>query len=255
MQYLDISDRPDNLIICGDIHGEFKTLVYNIEQKQISDATVIVAGDCGFGFEKDAYYECLYNHLHPKLERLNVLLLMVRGNHDDPRYFSEEMIDFPFMKTLPDYTVVHTMSYNVLCIGGAVSVDRHLRLSQMDDDRNLGKNPNPLYWPGEPVVYDEAQLNLLEQEQVWIDRVVTHTAPAFCPPQGKESIERWCAADENLADDISRERKAMTRIYDYLINHKHPLHTWYYGHFHDSASHLQDGVLFRLLDVMEFLGV
>lgn len=251
MQYLDISDRPDNLIICGDIHGEFKTLVYTIGQKRISDATIIVAGDCGFGFSKYAYYRCLYMHLHPKLEKQNVLLLMVRGNHDDPRYFSEEMIDFPFMKTLPDYTVVHTMSHNVLCIGGAISIDRNFRLSKMDYDRILGKQSNPLYWPGESVIYDEAQLSLLEQEQVWIDSVVTHTAPAFCPPLSKEGLEHWSAADENLPDDISRERETMTRIYDYLINHRHPLRTWYYGHYHASVSYLRGNVLFRLLDIME----
>lgn len=58
MQYLDISDRPDNLIVCGDIHGEFKTLVYTLGQKHISDAVVIVAGDCGFGFEKRAIMIC-----------------------------------------------------------------------------------------------------------------------------------------------------------------------------------------------------
>lgn len=50
MQYLDLSDHPDNVIVCGDIHGDFETLVYDIDRRQITDATVIVAGDCGFWF-------------------------------------------------------------------------------------------------------------------------------------------------------------------------------------------------------------
>ena len=59
MQYLDLSDHPDNVIVCGDIHGDFETLVYDIDRRQITDATVIVAGDCGFGFCRIGYYDNL----------------------------------------------------------------------------------------------------------------------------------------------------------------------------------------------------
>lgn len=33
------------------------------------------------------------------------------------------------IKALPDYTLVHTTGHNVLCVGGAVSTDRNLRIS------------------------------------------------------------------------------------------------------------------------------
>ena len=35
MQYLDITYRDDFVIACGDIHGEFETLVFNIIQKKM----------------------------------------------------------------------------------------------------------------------------------------------------------------------------------------------------------------------------
>lgn len=42
-----------SLVICGDIHGEFVPLVYEMcVQYGMRDTLVIVAGDCGFGFEK-----------------------------------------------------------------------------------------------------------------------------------------------------------------------------------------------------------
>lgn len=251
MQYLNLSDRSDTLIICGDIHGEFRTLVYTIEQKLISDAVIIVAGDCGFGFEKLSYYDLLYKRLHKKLKKLNVLLLMVRGNHDDPLYFSKEVIDFPFMKTLPDYTIVHTSSHNILCIGGAVSIDRNFRLSKMAYDQIRGKKHLPIYWPEEFMIYDEKELNILEQEQITIDTVVTHTAPSFCPPFSKGDLVHWCEADEYLADDIRQERNNMDKLYNHLIKHNHPLNAWYYAHYHTSASHIQDNTHFHLLDIME----
>lgn len=180
MQYLDISYRNDIVEVCGDIHGEFETLVFNIVQKKIKNATVIVAGDCGFGFNKLAYYDELYKRkLHRKLKKQNVLLLMVRGNHDDPLFFDKELIDFPYMKTLPDYTIVHTRKHNILCVGGAISIDRSFRLSQMDYNRILGKQRLPLYWKDEMFRYDEEQLRILNDEGIKIDTVITHSAPDF----------------------------------------------------------------------------
>ena len=55
MQYLDLSYREDFVVVCGDIHGEFETLAFNVVQKGIENALVIIAGDCGFGFNKLAY--------------------------------------------------------------------------------------------------------------------------------------------------------------------------------------------------------
>ena len=42
-----------------------------------------------------------------------------------------KLIDFPFMRTLPDYSIVRFKNRNILCIGGAVSMDRSERLHAM----------------------------------------------------------------------------------------------------------------------------
>lgn len=252
MQYLDLSFRPDRCFVCGDIHGEFETLVFEIKRRRISGATVIVAGDCGFGFYRPQYYDNLYKRkLHGRLEAMDVLLLMVRGNHDDPVYFEKELIDYPHMKTLPDYTVVHTASRNILCVGGAVSVDRQFRLSMMDMHRMEGRKAMPLYWPGEAFRYDEREMEVLELEGMRIDTVVTHIAPSFCPPKKKKDLLHFCANDEDLADDIRRERGGMDTLYNWLAQHGHPLCNWFYSHYHDSALTVKDGTSFRLLNINE----
>ncbi|MCC8173642.1 MAG: hypothetical protein LIO65_04445 [Odoribacter sp.] len=51
------------LYVSGDIHGEFRKFLYEFKRKQIQNATVIIAGDCGIGFEKFEYYRQLYNRL------------------------------------------------------------------------------------------------------------------------------------------------------------------------------------------------
>ncbi len=249
MQYLDLSDRYDHVIVCGDIHGEFATLVHNIEQRSISDAIVIVAGDCGFGFYRPKYYEATYmGKIHKKLKKANVLLLMVRGNHDDPIYFEKELIDYPYMKTLPDYTIVHTSSHNILCIGGAVSQDRNFRISMMSIQE---KGKMPLWWADEPFNLKIDELQILEDEHVRIDTVVTHPAPSFCLPQTKGDFEHFCANDENLAEDVRREREGLNKVYEWLSKYGHPLRYWYYGHYHQSATCEHNGTLFHLLNINE----
>ena len=42
-----------NVVVCGDIHGEFNVVIYKLcVQYQMTDTVLIIAGDCGFGFDK-----------------------------------------------------------------------------------------------------------------------------------------------------------------------------------------------------------
>ena len=41
------------VVVCGDIHGAFEALVYKTcVQYGMTDTVGVVAGDCGFGFER-----------------------------------------------------------------------------------------------------------------------------------------------------------------------------------------------------------
>ncbi|MCC8089193.1 MAG: hypothetical protein LIO79_08035 [Rikenellaceae bacterium] len=65
-----LSENYDSLYICGDIHGEFRTLLYNVKRYNLENAVVVVAGDCGIGFEKPAHYDQLYRKLLSTVEKL-----------------------------------------------------------------------------------------------------------------------------------------------------------------------------------------
>ena len=57
---------PDakNIVVCGDIHGHFNEVIFKMcVQYQMTDTLLIIAGDCGFGFEKPGYYDIIFNHL------------------------------------------------------------------------------------------------------------------------------------------------------------------------------------------------
>jgi len=62
---------------------------------------------------------------------------------------------------------------------------------------------------------------------------------------------QWAIYDNSLLDDVQRERDTMDAIYTKLRAETETLTHWYYGHYHQSWHSSIDGVLFKMLDIME----
>lgn len=242
------------VVVCGDIHGDFNPLINKVCVRYgITDSIIIVAGDCGFGFERPGYYENIYKRNRDRLAKTNNYLLFVRGNHDNPAYFNESSICHKRFMTLPDYSVVSACGHNILCVGGAVSVDRGWRM----DSKFYHQNPEDMfernvYWCNEAPSYDEEILAEITGKYL-IDTVVCHTAPSFCELMSKKGLVRFAQSDETLMEDVENERKVMDKIHTYLKQNGQPLSHWFYGHFHQSWHSDIDGCLFNMLDIMELM--
>jgi predicted phosphodiesterase len=237
------------IVVCGDIHGDFNSLVYKMcIQYHLTDTLLIVAGDCGFGFDKPGYYEQVFNRNSARLGKSNNWILMVRGNHDDPAYFEEERISHSRFRTVPDYSTVQACGHNILCVGGAVSIDRGYR---KDHDSRHPSSCTASYWKDEVPVYDDSAIADIDKA-FRVDTVVTHTAPSFCELISKNGLSEWAKQDSELLADCSEERSVMDRLFGHLKSAGHPISHWYYGHFHQSWNSEIDGVLFTMLDIMEF---
>lgn len=237
------------VIISGDIHGDFSTLVFKLcIQYACTDTVLIVAGDCGFGFDKPGYYEQVYNHVAGRLRKANNWIVFVRGNHDDPAYFTEERINHPRWRTVPDYSIISAAGHHLLCVGGATSVDRYERMKL---NARYHIKDISYYWPDEAPVFRPEELASIPDE-IRIDAVITHTAPSFCALNTHIGLESWAEWDPTLLEDVSAERATMDQVFQCIRNGGHPLRRWYYGHFHQSWNGLIEGTQFSMLDMMEF---
>lgn len=240
------------VIVCGDIHGNFNGIVNKLcVQYGCTNTLLIVAGDCGFGFDKPAYYEQVYNKLAGRLRKANNWVVFVRGNHDDPAYFAEERIRYARWRTVPDYTVISAAGHEILCIGGATSIDR---VERMKLNARYHVKDVSYYWPDEAPRFDGEAIASLPDDMK-IDTVVTHTAPSFCELSSYAGLKSWAKCDEALPADVRRERETMDKIFAELKAKGCPVRKWLYGHFHQSWNGLADGVQFTMLDIEEFKGL
>ena len=245
--------KAKSIVVSGDIHGDFTQLVFKCcVQYGMTETLIIVAGDCGFGFERPGYYENLYKKCVKKLSKANNWLLFVRGNHDNPAFFNLEPIRHQRWMTLPDYSLVKACGHTILCVGGATSIDRLLRMTS-----KYYHQPNPsdplapnLYWKDEAPFFDKVRLDAID-ELCAIDTVITHTSPSFCELSSHQGLEQWAEHDEDLLNDVKNERKVMDDLHAYLYAKNHPLRYWFYGHFHQSWHAEIDGILYNMLDIME----
>ena len=244
------------VVVSGDIHGAFREIVNKVAvQYDIHNALLIVAGDCGFGFEREGYYENIYQRCAKHLKRNNLYVAFVRGNHDNPVYFSEQLIDKNRWLTLPDYSVVSAASKQILCVGGAISVDRQYRKITKAFSSALHYHGHPAlkptcYWPDEPIVYNPELLDVVRDE-FQIDTVVTHTAPKFCEMVSHDGLLKLAETDSALLDDVKEERQRASLIYERLKADGHPMKDWIYGHFHRSWHASIDDTMFSMLDCEE----
>lgn len=185
---IKIPETIENVCMVGDIHGNLEKLTYHIRQFHITNTAFILCGDVGFGFESLKHYtDNFIPNLEKTLNKTNCIMYCIRGNHDDSIYYSQQLINTYYVKTIPDYTVIQFKDKNILCIGGGYSVDRFYRKSQNSlfivdymkwhncDYSIAEQRAKKCYWEDEPPIY-QPKLDMR------IDIICTHSAPSFCFP-------------------------------------------------------------------------
>ena len=229
-----------SVVICGDVHGDIKTLAHDVcVLHKMTDTLVIVAGDCGLGFAPfHKYFNKQQSRIIEQLSKHRCFFAFVRGNHDKPSAFDGDIV-FPAWLAVPDYSVITACGHQILCVGGAISVDRSTRIEGID------------YWKDEQPVFDSIALRKIK-ESCSIDTVVTHCAPSMCERTTlPDWVLRYQEQDHNLLYALKAERMIMDDLLLRLRKDKHPVRQWFYGHYHDSWQANIEGIDYTMLNIME----
>ena len=245
----------------GDVHGNFKGIRYWIKTYDLKDCAIIFCGDFGLGFEKFNTELGVLKEVNKVCEERNIFLFAIRGNHDDPSYYQgEDKFNLSHFKTVSDYDLIVSPNHTILCLGGAISIDRKARMQSYDINvmnyafkhnmtyQNASKELRPYYWKDEAFVLDLDKLHEIIQAHK-IDVVCSHSAPDIAYPITKVGLDGWLKMDDGLRQDLDKERSELTNVFDYLRENGHFIKKWIYGHFHTKMNETILGTNFILLDM------
>lgn len=255
-----ILDRKP-IYVVADLHGYFNLLKTEVEiNDELKNCILICAGDIGVGFKKKEFYLTKLEELNSIMKDKNIDCFMIRGNHDDPSYFNGSIF-LSNVKLIPDYTIINSGESNILCVGGAISIDRLYRkeiynsniqyYSNIMPTENIESIKNKIeknYWENEAPILDYESLKEINDSNININYVITHTSPSFAFKNDKNSIEKWLKIDETLDLDTSHERSVMDCIYTTLRENGNKIIYWVYGHFHEHWEEDKDETRFVALE-------
>lgn len=224
------------MVLIGDIHGTLRTVVNEINNGTEMD--IIQVGDFGLGFKSYTRDIENMNDLNELLKIRGKDLYVIRGNHDDPKFWNGDYEDkWSNIHLMEDFSMAIIDGQKVLFAGGAVSIDRNVRTLGID------------HWKNVEFEYDEDDLLDVMEHLGVPDIVVTHTAPSLCHPRGfNDLVYSFASIDPDLLTDLRVERAQMDRMYD-VIKSKGTPKAWVYGHFHNDVTEERDGTKFILLGI------
>ena len=221
-----------------DVGTSYKKVCGKVLDSTYNDSVIIVSGNCGIGNKSKKYYDETFGKLNKILGDNNCFVLFVRGNNDNPSVFNNMEIDFEYIKAIPDYSVVAMKTFNCLCIGGSVSMDKEWKLAQ---EELYGKK---LYWEDEAPKYDEKQLKEI-LDAYNINCIITSTCPSFAYP-GTNAFKKskWFYRDKKIVSEFSKERKIMDKIYEQIMDSESKPYMWIYGRFKMSHTDKVNDIVF-----------
>jgi predicted phosphodiesterase len=216
-----------NIFVIGDVHGHWERFA-DIVESLPDDSHIIQLGDMGLGFVGFTFgrLEQTFEHI---LSRDNKILYLIHGNHDDYEAWDYKSKN-PNIKLIKDFTELTIEGLNFYFIGGAVSIDRHLRTENID------------YWLNEEIDFTKyiAPKNK-------IDVLITHSAPFHCYPAGfNDFCRHFFRFDRKLEPEMLKERQFLGEILKEINPRLH-----FYGHFHRSVNEKIGNCTHILLNELE----
>lgn len=226
--------REDRIILMGDTHSTrvMETLLNKIPEGN----EVFHVGDVGLGFGPKLYQKetsiNICNNVNEFCKEKNIILYLNRGNHDNPWVWT--LPDLSNLKMIQTGdTLIFPNGKRVLCIGGAVSVDRYVRTEGLD------------YWEDEIT----PDVDITEK----YDIVFSHDTPEFFNHNTQSlmtSFQWYVQRDVTLLDDCGKQRNKIEKILRQSGATK-----FFSGHYHNSMSSEYENIKYRCIGINELFEV
>lgn len=206
------------IIGVGDVHGDFVKLYESVRGVEARGVTFVQVGDFGLGFDSPSNDYKVLNRLNDHLTGKESVMYVIRGNHDNPSFWTPEgRMEFSNIKFVQDNTVMELEGKRCLFAGGAPSIDRKGRVKGVS------------FWENELYHYSpfDGPLDLVFTHEVY------HGVSNFS--MHNEAVDYFCDRDETLRDYLIENQLEMEKFYNRLaeVNAGHPV-KWYHGHYHKS---------------------
>jgi calcineurin-like phosphoesterase family protein len=198
----------------GDVHGkwtQYKKLIKDVPRS-------IQVGDFGIGFYNPRT-ETYSRPPHDAMAKGDHKF--IRGNHDNP----SQCHTHPYW--LADGSLIDD---KIFCIGGALSIDKHLRTEGWD------------WWADEELCYSEFLKLIQTYEEAKPRVVVSHECPDTV-------MSHVLSSKGKYKYDIP----SITRQFFDNLMHVHKPDLWIHGHWHLSHHTIYDGVEFIGLGELSYV--
>ncbi|MCL2663826.1 MAG: metallophosphoesterase [Oscillospiraceae bacterium] len=229
------------IYITGDTHRDFDRLEELIYYTESPDDVLIILGDVGINYHGYAADSALKQ----ELSELPINLFCIYGNHEmrpenigsyETKEWNGGTVfwepEFPNLLFAKDGEIYELDGFRCMVIGGANSIDKHLRtrgVNWWEDEQ-----PSP-----EIMAYIEERL---EVENWKVDVVLSHTCPYNHMPLS--SLLPLSREAEHSVDNTTEKWLAK-------IESKLTYSRWYCGHFHTDER--VDKIRFLYLELEEFM--
>lgn len=218
-----------SILLVGDLHGDTNWFEQSYKEAQRQGATAIVqVGDFGLFPENQ-------NLFREIVRQYDIPFYFIDGNHDDLDRWSLYTSITPVFRGLNLHYVPRGSTLTIdgrsfLCIGGAASIDKEIRLR------------HGWHWTPKENISDDLVETILNTPRVEIEAMITHAPPLSIADRHFDSIEK-IKFGVGL-DWFDPSMKRIEHIWKTLNTPR-----MYCGHMHRTL----DVDNCRILDINEFL--
>lgn len=241
------------LYFLGDTHSVYEVIkrLQAIRARKLitkeEGATIIHIGDFHHWHYSwsDKRHKESFKILEDLLDELNITILVIRGNHDNPSWFSyKNTVYTGRLKFLPSNSFVQLYGLNIFLQGGGISINRTDLIQGVDYWENEGPEELAYIDPSFPINIDIHVAHIANRA------LKRHLNETVLNSSFKSHLAHYFIKDYELSKDDNKSVEVIQRAWSRL-NPKY----FICGHYHCSSTLWDGHCMHQVLNINELMGL